>query len=191
LATFTDLDGRDWKIALDGPLVEAVRNELKLDLLGGESYRQLADDKLLLRKTLSILCLSQIQQSGITAEAFRESIKRNVFETSLTAIKQEQLDFFPSRDAEALELLAAQIEMEKTVTVEERKLLAAKMEKMADATILQIKMFLEDPATDERIAAAVQTRMERGLDQALIQLSSATSLPELLESHPTGTTSGD
>lgn len=183
MATFTDHKKRDWTVELDAPLIVAVRKDCSIDLTKGESYGKLFDDPVLLADVLAVLCREQIQKFGtITADEFRAQVRGDAIVSGLEAVKEAQLDFSPSRDREALTLLAARKEKERELTTRELIATSAKLDEAAEVVMAELDRFLNDPKTNEKIGAAMRNHLESRMDQTTTLLSSATNLPELLES---------
>lgn len=162
MSVFKDNNNREWNIKIDAPTIQAVRNELDVDLadLTGATVERLAEDVILLVNTLYVLCRSQAQAANISDEQFGEALIGDAIDRATAALLQAITDFFPSAKRQLLAKIL------KTNEAVRAKGIALAEAKLNDSTIL------------DKISEAMAARLEDELTSALNQLSSATSLQE-------------
>lgn len=168
MPSFKDINGREWTIKIDAPLVKEIRQSLDgFDILADEAFQKLSQDDVLLVDCLYLLC--RPQQPGISGEDFAAAIANgDVLEAACTALIDARRFFFrPSRRS----LLVA-LETEQKETIEEG--IAIAKEKVKDRTVR------------DQFLAALKTRMETDLATAMQTIltgaKSATNSPVLSES---------
>lgn len=159
MPVFKDQGGREWTVSLDAPLIREVRKECGIDPVSGEAYERAYDDSLLLGDILAVLCREQIVKVGIHADQFRALIRGDVADAALKAFHEAQIDFSPGSRREVL------------------RATAAKMNQIRETANQKIMQRLNSTEFAQQLEAALDKRMENTLNDALTQLTSATSLP--------------
>jgi len=97
MATFKDVNGREWLIDFDGLLLSDVLDETGLDLgdLSAGGLAAIEQSPIKLVKVLSVLCRDQSQRDKITDRQFSKAIRGDVFSKALTAVLEAAESFFP------------------------------------------------------------------------------------------------
>lgn len=105
-ASFTDGDGREWKLRLTVGLVEDIQKETGVEL-GDESNADwlalLFGKRRKLVEVLWLLCEAQADKAGVTPEQFGHLFDGATLDAAGTALAAAVADFFPrSRISQAL-----------------------------------------------------------------------------------------
>lgn len=169
MPTFKDTNGREWSVRANVGIIKEVRENLHVNLavLDGKIFERLQDDPELLVNVLWIVCKDEASKANVTAEKFGEALVGDVIDDATQALTQAIANFFPKRKRELMNLLAA------------------KTESLRELQFQKVKTRLTDPAVDQKITTALETAMNQDFEKALMQLTSATDLPESSESSPT------
>lgn len=160
MASFKDLNGREWTIELDAPTVRQIRTECGgIDLLGddGKAYDRMYDDPLLLCDVLWSILKDEAQAAGIDGKQFFKAVKGDPFEFALAAIQKAITDFFPSQRRKLLETVAE------------------KNAKFREAGMAEALKRLSDPDLERRAIEEMTRQMDSELEKALTQSLSAKS----------------
>lgn len=168
MASFKDGQKRDWVIALDGPKIHRIRQELKVDIADttGTAYAQLRSDVCLLVNVLYLLCQRQCEERKLTDEDFGQLLYGEGLKKAREALVEAIRDFIPDQEETSylLESIGA--------------LEAERRAKMAPALAR-----ITDPKLMERISEAAGAAMDQLINETLS--SNATASPDSAESAPT------
>src|SRR6185436_12211123 len=109
MSTFMDGNKKTWSLQLYVPLIEEVREYLKLDLVDreGKAYDRLCEDPVLLCNTLWIICKEQAEKEGVDKLAFLKLICSDVIVDANRAMLEAIADFSPSHHGKFLRAVAA------------------------------------------------------------------------------------
>jgi len=106
----------EWIVKVDGPKALQVRAEVEgLDIVARDAsqFELLTKDVLKAQQVLWVLCRDQAAQKGIDRDQFMALLGGDVGEAAGIALIEAIIDFFPSRQREALrQMLAANLEAE-------------------------------------------------------------------------------
>ena len=186
MSTFKDLNDKSWTVALDGPMIRAVRQTtctlgnacashgpkdgepkqpcdgVDLAAIDGSAAQRMQLDPLLLHDTLWILCEAQARDAQIASPAFYAAVCGDATERGFAAIEQAISDFFPSRKRTLLTSLLS------------------KQHQMSDKAYAMAQAKLENPALETAVMAKLEAQLDAQIEK-LIQSNSVTSGPELSE----------
>jgi hypothetical protein len=173
MAKFTDSAGRDWILRLNVDLIESVR-ELDVDLadMTSRTFFRLADDPIMLVRVLWRLVAKQAEETAVTPADFGEALVGDAIDAASEALLEAITDFFPKRKRELFR---------KAAEVGKRTIAAA--DGLAART-------MDDPATRERLARAMEALQRAELEKALTQLESATNSADFAASTPAPSVGG-
>lgn len=172
MASFTDLNGKEWQVNLDAINILACRSALKFDPAGeaSEIFPRLGKDPALLIQVLWELCRPQASQ-GVEFKDFVTGFKGDQIESATDALIKAYLDFSPPS---------------------KRKLLAAQMEVdglLRKGATEKATTKISDPALIEKILAMADAEMDKAILAILTPPSSPASSPASVESVPEDTRS--
>lgn len=171
MANFKDKNGREWVLAIDGPTIKMVREELQgLDLadLTGKSYDRLATDIVLFVDCLWLLCREQAQAAGIDDVQFGKSLDGDAVDRATVAMQESMANFFPP-SSRALFLATT------TKTLRVRQL---GMERAVTR--------INDPSLETASLESLDGIMDRAIASATIRSGVVTNTPAPSTSAPTG-----
>lgn len=166
MASFKDINGREWLIKLDAPTIKDVREALHFDLLDDKAFSRLATDAVLLVDVLWIICRSQAQAANIHDRQFGEALVGDPIEAAAKALTEARIAFSPASERSLLRSLA-----EKETAVRS-KAIALAMAK------------INDPQLEATLMEAAEAKIKQELDQILTSLNSASNSPEKSASTP-------
>ena len=155
MASFKDLNGKEWQVVFDAPKIRAVRTALSIDPVSSEGYERLYDDDALLPSVLAIVCKEQL--GNVTADAFESAVTGDAIDRAREAYKAAVMDFSPSRKREVMRAVAAKVEKAREVVIEES---LAK---------------INSPEFEAQLIEATRNRANEAIEEALTQLRSATN----------------
>ena len=169
MPTFKDTNGREWNVRANVGIIKEVRENLQVNLaaLDGKIFERLQDDPELLVNVLWIVCKEDAAKASITPEKFGEALVGDVIDDATQALTQAIANFFPKRKRELMTLLAT------------------KTETLRELQFQKVKARMNDPKNEQRITEALDKAMNQDFENALTQLTSATSSPGSSESSPT------
>lgn len=116
MATFKDSSGNEWTLQLDAPLIEAVREECKIDLVAcdGSTQMRLTDDDVLLVDVLWRLCREKANDEAAFKRAMNDG---DALDRAYDALFQATLSFCRSHKRTTLQtIVAKQEELVKAAT---------------------------------------------------------------------------
>jgi len=99
MTQFTDTAARTWTVALDGLLLNELRDTLHIDLADvlSATYVQLERDPALLTKALAFLCREQLASQKVTASEFSKALIGRHLDEAFTALWGAAELFFPAK----------------------------------------------------------------------------------------------
>lgn len=140
MASFTDLEERDWRVHITVGTIKRVKQLLDIDLMdavNNDLTTRLINDPSLLVDVIHAVCKPQADDLKITAMDFAEAIAGDVLGDATDAVLTALIDFFPPTRREVLR-----------TAVERHQQLEAKTMTMA---IERIK----NPALDRQVESAM------------------------------------
>ena len=142
MAQFTDINGRDWNIKLDGPLVDKIHEKLKLDISAedGTGLIRCCQSGPMIVRACYLLCEEQL--GGMSPEAFGKAMASgDVIEAAEKAIREAVVFFTrPNRRETLTSVLQAQ-------------------DKVTTKTMEALRAQVEDQATQDMILDATKAKM--------------------------------
>jgi len=139
MRTFSDADGREWRLSIDVSAIKRCRNLINEDLLDVQQIlARLMVDPILLCDVLYVVCQPQADDLGVSDEEFGRSMRGRSIADAKTALLGDLVDFFPE-EADRENLRAAVAKLNET-TGRARDL---------------IRQRLESPKLSEEIEAAL------------------------------------
>jgi hypothetical protein len=167
MATFKDINGKEWAVRLDAPLIKILRTVLKFDIVNDEEFQRLGNDAVLLTDTLYLLCRDQAP--GITEEDFCKAIgDGDVLGNAEQALEVAYLNFSPPRKRSMIASLRK----------EQGEILSEGME------------LAKTKVTDGKLRKGFLDKLEAEMDQAISKVLAGpifvTSSPGSSDSGPTG-----
>lgn len=168
MPSFKDCNNKEWLVAVDGPLVREVRQELGVDLIASDAsqFVRLQSDPILLVDVLWVLCREQAGDK-VSARDFGRALKGDAIQFATDALLRAIADFFPRGRRE---MLLRMIDMGQSATAKAEAALAARM---------------RSSGLEDQITKAMNAEIDRLLAQASIPSDAATNSPESSESAPT------
>ena len=170
MAAFKDTSGREWEIRIDGPAILRVRENgdekfLLKDDDENNTASRLSDDPALLCHVIYLLCEKQRNERGVTLDSFYQEVigSGEAIEAAGEALEKAIANFTPPRKRDFITAVAS------------------KQRKVEDLAMAQAMAKLNDPELEDRIAAAINERIDAALNK-LTRPSSATSSPDSVES---------
>jgi len=173
MKTFTDNQGRSWRIDVNVASVKRVRDLLDVDLLelGTEGAKnreeealifKLIADPVLLCNVIYCLCLPQAEKAKISDEDFGRAMAGDAIDRATKALLEEIVGFFPNpRDRARV------------------------------GKVLETTWRLIEKAQDVMDARLASGQLERQAEEVLRNLGgSSTNVPESSESTPAASSSG-
>ena len=151
MATFKDLKGTEWKIRLNGPLVEDVaeKHEVNLADLDKDPLAKLRNSPMKLVGVIYLLCEDAIKEADLSPKEFGSRLPST--DDMLAAVRDSIIDFFPSgRASHVREVLTKYEEM------------AAKTDEIA---VAKMEKVLSDPETARIIQSEGDREYDRMLDE--------------------------
>lgn len=106
MTTFTDADGRAWRVEFDGLLLDEVEKSTGIDLadLSGGGLARLDEHAPSLIRVLTVLCAEEISAKKLTPKEFAKGIRREAFPAAMKAVLAAAEDFFPKSSWSELQL---------------------------------------------------------------------------------------
>jgi len=156
MSVFKDVNGREWRIRLTGPLLTKVREATKIKLAtpSGEGAISATVDGEILTRVLWLLCGDQDTEGGkVTAEQFGEAVANGeVFESACVALQEAIVDFTPPSQRPMLQ----------------KVLETAKKEQAARTAVVMEK--LNGDELHDQVCDAYRVGLDRQLEAILTQL---------------------
>lgn len=112
MASFTDLKGRRWTVALNVQKVREVRDRLDVDLVNLErsgALQQLIVDPVRVCDVLYLVCREECRERNIDDAQFGESLAGECFGDAVDALMEAICDFFPPRVGTLVKATAARV----------------------------------------------------------------------------------
>jgi len=161
MAKFTDGLKREWTITVTTGAIKKVRKALNIDLadIDQATYSRLANDPILLVDLLWLLMEAAAKQREVTEESFAEGLVGDPIDSATAALLEAVADFFPAQKRSLL----------KTATAKQ----LAVQQKGLDLAIAKVG----DPTLEAKLVEAMETKMDREVEDLLIRLISPTSSP--------------
>lgn len=153
MATFEDQTGRTWSIKLSAPLIHAVREDFRIDLVNLEKdpLSQMRNDPMVLVDVVEVLCREEISRVGLSPTEFAEKLPVPP-DPMLEAVREAIIDFFPTgRASHVREVLAGYDSMAEKADA----IVAAKMDSI-----------LKDPKLHRRMKESGDRIFERAIAEA-------------------------
>lgn len=169
MSFFKDLNGREWRVRLTGPLLAKVREATGITLADAAGRGALAacENGEIQTRVLWLLCSDQ--EPRLTPDQFAEAVASgDVFEAARTAIYEAITDFTPPSQRSAL-----------------RKALETERDVMTAAQELAIEKMGAVELRDQLIDA-LRAGMDGNIATILTQLRNVSSVQAKSESVPTG-----
>ena len=125
MRSFRDGKGREWRLEINHAACKEVRDVLKLDLtaLLDKDLATLADfvsDVFRVVDVLLVLCNRTQQKQPLVEKDFLEALAGDAIADAATAITDELVDFFPSRQAREVIRLARKKQQEASEILQRR-----------------------------------------------------------------------
>jgi methyl-accepting chemotaxis protein len=169
VSSWKDRDGRSWSTSISVTTIARVKETTGVNLLEiveGKLLPQFLDDPLLLVEVLHVISKAQVDERGVSKEAFGDLFIGDVTVDAVNALVQGLLDFFPSGRREMIQRLWQATERAQNEAV-----------KMATNK-------LNSPLVEQALTGAIQKASDE-IDQQLKQLGdTSTNSPELSASTP-------
>lgn len=100
MASFRDVNGREWPVTITVGTVRRVRSETGHDLMsavGGDLLQRMADDPVILATILYSIAVPEPERSRVTLDAFCEALAGNSLSDAADAFCEALCDFFGDR----------------------------------------------------------------------------------------------
>ncbi len=172
MATFKDVNGREWRVALDGPTVEKIHERLGLDISAEDGtglIRCCATGPMIVRACY-LVCEDQL--GGMTPEAFGKALSSGeVIEGAEKALRQAVTDFTrPSRRPALTAVLDSQ-------------------DRVTTRTMEALKAQVTDPGTQDKMVDAMKAKMTDVIEHIVAKLretspSTAAGSPDTSDATP-------
>ena len=155
MADFADVNGKKWTILVDGPLVDKLHQELKLDITteDGTGLIRCCQTGAMIVRACYILCEDQVKAEQVTPADFgKRMASGTVIEEAEKAIREAVLFFTrPKRRQTFTAVLEAQ-------------------DKVTEATMQGLRERVEDPTTQAKIVDAAKAKMLDVVDNIVQRL---------------------
>jgi hypothetical protein len=151
MAQLTDRKDRTWKVELDAPLIEEIKDKHSAVLTDLESdpLRLLRNDPMVLVGVLTLICQAEIADRGITFEDFGRGLPDA--DKMLEAIADAIVSFFPSgRHSHVREVLIEFRTMSETTDT---------------LALTKMREILNDPNTPKRLNARADKEIRTAIDE--------------------------
>lgn len=98
MPSFKDRKGNEWRVELDAPTIEEIRDDIGVDLISMERDPLLAFqfNPMDLIKCIWIICRDQAQEQGVDERTFKKSLPTNPPDELLNCVREAIISFFPS-----------------------------------------------------------------------------------------------
>ena len=171
MSVFKDVNGREWRIRITGPLLTKVREATEINIAAptGEGAVAATADGEILTRVLWLLCGDQESEGGkVTPDQFGEAVASGeVFEAAREALKEAVVDFTPPSQRPML-----------TKVLE-----AEQKEQAARAEVVMEK--LNGDELHDRVCDAFRVGLDRQLETILTRLENVGGSLASLDSTPT------
>ena len=190
MAVFKDSNGDEFRIDLDGFLIEDATKRTGINLadVSAGGYATLESDAGAVVRVLAVLCEDEIKRRNWTPRQFAKGVKKDAIDRGRAAIWEAAADFFPANEWSAIqrnwatrkESAKATMEMETVaplltaISSLPPDLRAAAVEKLREAMQTAEETTRSDASPDKTSATGPET----------IPLPSVTDSPERSESVP-------
>lgn len=152
MAAFIDRKGQSWRVELDAPLIEKVRDlhQVNLTNLEADPLLKLRNDPMILVAILYLICEDEIAERGLTPEQFAKSLPSPP-DHMLEAVAEAIVNFYPTgRHSHVREVLARYQEMSEVTDA------------IARTKMAQI---LKDPKTATRLSSRADKEFDRVMEE--------------------------
>ena len=171
MASFKGNTGQEWAVAIDGPTIMRIRQELDPKFLKDDheednTYARLDSDPALLCMVMYALCEEQCKERGFTDKQFYTQLVGDAIADATEALLKAILFFIPSQSREIL------------------KAAAEKRDRILQAGRSKILAVVNDPELETAVMASLESQLDETIQNLLTQRKTATATPELSESPP-------
>lgn len=172
MASFSDLQSKEWEIRLDAPAIVRIREDLDPKFLLGDSdggentWIRLESDPVLLSQVIYVLCAKQRVDRGIDDNGFYDAVHGDALDAAAAALHKAIMSFIPRRTRDLLEASAE------------------KRDRIRQIGTQKVLEKLNDPKLEEQILANLDQQLDAAISRLLTPSTSATSSPDSSASTP-------
>lgn len=152
MAFFKDRKGTEWRVELDAPTIDEIRQEHAVNLVGLDSdpIGPLRNDPMKLVTIVSTLCRDQVTDKGLSPVEFARLLPSPP-DSMLDAVRDAVIGFFPSGRASHIREVLSKFDQMAGKTDE---LAAAKMQQVMDDPSVMKQL---NERADKVISQAIET----------------------------------
>ena len=154
MAAFKDRKGHEWRVELDAPTIEEIRQDHSVNLVGldKDPLGPLRNDPMMLVTVVSAICREQITEKGLSPVEFARVLPSPP-DAMLDAVRDAVIGFFPSGRASHVREVLQKFD-----------LMSAKTDELAAVKMQQI---MDDP----KVMSSLNAKADQVINQAIEKMS--------------------